>query len=618
MSHDRHSYAEPALVRTTHLALELDLDFTAKVLSGTATHTLAWSGPGDRLVLDTRDLTILAVEGAVEAAGGAANGAVSGAAGEDDWEPLEYSLSVPDNELGSALSIRTGQHERVRVSYRTAPTATGLQWLEPSMTAGGMMPFMFSQSQAIHARSWVPVQDTPSVRFSYSAHVTAPPELMVLMSADNGTGSRSADAAPTPPPRSATGSYDVVMPEPIPSYLLAIAAGDLVFEPIGTRAGVWAEPEMAKRAATEFADTEEMMRVTEALFGPYRWGRYDILVLPPSFPYGGMENPRMTFATPTVVIGDKSLVSVVAHELAHSWSGNLVTQDSWDDIWLNEGFTAYVENRIVEAIYGNELAVMETAIKQHATVVKLDPLSAAELAVELPGLNHRSQYHGVTALGPLKGCWFLAWLEERFTRETFDPFLRGYFDRFAFQSINSDAFVGHLREHLLDKHPGVVTDAEVAAWLDEPGIPAFAERAVSARFEVVDEVRDRWLSTGQVPEGAKHWTTQEWLRFLDAAPDVLTAEQLQELDREYALTGTANGEIARRWYSIVAASPYTSAYDELAGFLTRVGRMKLVLPVYKALVRTESGRDFASQVFATARPGYHPITIAAVLKILGS
>ncbi|WP_049797370.1 M1 family aminopeptidase/hydrolase [Kribbella flavida] len=359
MTHDRHSYAEPGLVRTTHLALELDLDFTAKVLAGTATHTLAWSGPGDRLVLDTRDLTVLSVEGSTGVG----------------WEPLEHSLGYPDEELGSALTIRTAAHEQVRISYRTAPTATGLQWLEPEMTAGGVLPFMFSQSQAIHARSWVPVQDTPGVRFSYAAHVTAPPELMVLMSADNGTTSRR------------TGSYDVVMPEPIPSYLLAIAAGDLVFEPIGERSGVWAEPEMAKRAATEFADTEQMMLVTEALFGPYRWGRYDILVLPPSFPYGGMENPRMTFATPTVVIGDKSLVSVVAHELAHSWSGNLVTQDSWDDIWLNEGFTSYVENRIVEAVYGTELAVMETAIKQHSTAT-LDPLTPAELAVELPGLNH--------------------------------------------------------------------------------------------------------------------------------------------------------------------------------------------------------------------------------------
>lgn len=590
MTHDRHSYAEPALVRTTHLELELDLDFSAKVLAGTATHTLAWSGPGDRLVLDTRDLTVLAVEGAADG----------------DWEPLEYSLSVPDDELGSALTIRTQQHDRVRVSYRTAPTATGLQWLEPSMTAGGVLPFMFSQSQAIHARSWVPVQDTPSVRFSYAAHVTAPPELMVLMSADNGTTSRR------------TGSYDVVMPEPIPSYLLAIAAGDLVFERIGDRSGVWAEPEMAKRAAAEFADTEQMMRVTEALFGPYRWGRYDILVLPPSFPYGGMENPRMTFATPTVVIGDKSLVNVVAHELAHSWSGNLVTQDSWDDIWLNEGFTSYVENRIVEAVYGTELAVMETAIKQHSTVTKLDPLSLAEQAVELPGLNHGTEYHGTSGLGPLKGAWFLSWLEERFTREVFDPFLRGYFDRFAFRSINSEDFAGHLQEQLLDRHPGVVTAEEIAAWLDQPGIPQFAERADSARFQLVDELRRRWLTSGELPAGAKQWTTQEWLRFLDAAPDVLTADQLQQLDREFGLTGTANGEIARRWYSLVAASSYTPAYEELASFLTRVGRMKLVLPVYRALADTPAGKDFALQVFTSARPGYHPITTAAVQKILGT
>ncbi|TDD16633.1 M1 family peptidase [Kribbella turkmenica] len=587
MTHDRHSYAEPALVRTTHLELDLELDFSAKVLAGSATHTLAWTGAGDRLVLDTRDLTVLAVEGATA----------------DGWEPLEYSLAVPDPELGSALHIRTALHERVRVSYRTAPTATGLQWLEPSMTAGGVMPFMFSQSQAIHARSWVPVQDTPGVRFSYAAHVTAPPELMVLMSADNGTTSRR------------TGSYDVVMPEPIPSYLLAIAAGDLVFEPIGDRSGVWAEPEMAKRAATEFGDTEEMMRVTEELFGPYRWGRYDLLVLPPSFPYGGMENPRMTFATPTLVIGDKSLVSVVAHELAHSWSGNLVTQDSWDDIWLNEGFTSYVENRIVEAVYGTEFAMMETAIKQHATVVKLDPLTPAELAVELPGLNHGTEYHGTTSCGPLKGSWFLSWLEERFSREVFDPFLRGYFDRFAFRSIDSGDFVAHLREHLLAPNPGVVTEVELAAWLDEPGIPAFARRAESERFAAVDRARDNWLTTGELPAGAGTWTTQEWLRFLDAAPDVLRAEHLQQLDRAFELTGTANGEIARRWYQIVAASSYEPSYAELASFLSRVGRMKLVLPVYRALAGTD--RAFASEVFAKARPGYHPITTAAVQKILG-
>lgn len=200
----------------------------------------------------------------------------------------------------------------------------------------------------------------------------------------------------------------------------------------------------------------------------------------------------------------------------------------------------------------------------------------------------------------------------------FDPFLREYFDRFAFRSINSADFVAYLQERLLGVLPGVVTADEVGAWLDAPGIPEFAERAVSARFQVVDRLRDTWLATGEVPAGGKSWTTQEWLRFLEPAPDVLSVDQLRQLDREFGLTGTANGEIARRWYSIVAASAYTPAYDELATFLTRVGRMKLVLPVYRALSRTEAGRAFATQVFATARPGYHPITTAAVEKVLAT
>lgn len=579
MRHDRHSHAEPELVRTTHLDLDLRLDFDERVLSGTATHRLDWTG-GDRLVLDTRTLTVTAVHGRTG----------------DTWEPLVFELGEDDDsddDLGAPLTVDAPAHpERVRITYATSPEASGLQWLDPAMTSGGAMPFMFSQSQAIHARSWVPVQDTPRVRFSYTAHVTAPDDLTVLMSADNQPGIAT-------------------MPEPVPSYLLAIAAGDLVFERIDDRCGVWAEPDMAKLAAREFADLPQMMQVTETLFGPYRWGRYDVLVLPPSFPYGGMENPRMTFATPTVVTGDKSLVNVIAHELAHSWSGNLVTQDSWDDIWLNEGFTAYVENRIVEAVYGAEQAAMETAIKQHAVEVVLAPLAPDELRVALPGLDHGGEFHGHLLSGNYKGTWFLSWLEQRYGRERFDPFLRGYFDTFAFRSISTPDFVEYFRANLLDD---TVTEEELTAWLTEPGIPAFAERATSPRFSAVDAAGEGWLAGGALPETTA-WTTHEWLRLLERLPDDVSADRLAELDHASLLTGTPNGEIARRWYSLCGSAGYEAADDELASFLTRVGRMKLVVPVYKALV--DSGREaFAREVFERAKPGYHPITTAAVAKIL--
>src|SRR5690606_13916701 len=314
-NHDEYSYAEPDKVKTTELALDLAVDFERKTISGIATYTLDWLDlDATQLLLDTRDLTIKQVEGA----------------GKDgQWQTLEYALADADPLLGSKLTIDSPERNAtIRVSYETSPQASGLQWLEPSMTEGGKQPFMFSQSQQIHARSWVPLQDTTQVRFTYTAHVTAPKNAMVLMSADND------------PQAARDGDYRFTMPQKIPSYLLAIAAGDLVFRPISERSGVWAEPAMVDKAQKEFEDTEKMIQTAESLYGPYRWGRYDILVLPPSFPYGGMEDPRLTFATPTVIVGDKSLVSLVAHELAHSWSGNLVTFSTSRDAWLNEGMTS--------------------------------------------------------------------------------------------------------------------------------------------------------------------------------------------------------------------------------------------------------------------------------------
>ncbi len=592
-NHDESSYAQPDKVVIKNLALDLKLDFDNKQIGGTATYTLDWKDKAAKqLVLDTRELTIQKVEAV-------------GADGKTT--PLQFALAAADKVFGSKLTIETPEQPgKVVVTYHTAPTASGLQWLEPSMTEGKQLPFMFSQSQAIHARSWVPLQDTPSVRFTYSAHVTSRPDVMVLMSADND------------PKAARDGDYTFKMPQPIPSYLLAIAAGDLVFEPISGRSGVWAEPTMVGKAAKEFEDTEKMIGAAEKLYGEYRWGRYDMLVLPPSFPFGGMENPRLTFATPTVIVGDKSLVSLVAHELAHSWSGNLVTNSSWKDIWLNEGFTTYVQGRITEALYGTEMAEMEREIDQNDLLAEVKDMSPADQALALPPLTERDPDEALSNVAYVKGSWFLQFLEQRFGRETFDPFLRSWFDDHAFQSANTDQFVAYLKKNLLSKKPGAVTDAELKAWLDEPGIPAFATKARSRNFTIVDTARISWEGSQKLPSPqiTGEWGTQEWVHFIDGMGKTLPVEQLAALDRAYHFTGTANGEIAMRWYPLAIRSGYAEANEAAGAFIERVGRRKLILPIYAELVKTPEGLAFAKAAFEKAKPGYHPITTASVQDML--
>ena len=589
---DEHSYAQPDKVVIDDLALDLKLDFDSKTIAGTATYTLEWKDPAaTQLVLDTRDLTIEQAEGEVDGR----------------WQPLKFALAQKDPTLGSKLTIETPQRPaKVRVTYRTSPEASGLQWLDPAMTEGKQLPFMFSQSQQIHARSWVPLQDTPQVRYTYSAHVTTRPDVMVLMSADND------------PAAQRDGDYSFRMPQRIPSYLMAIAAGDLVFKPISARSGVWAEPAMVDKAVAEFADTEKMIATTEALYGPYRWERYDLLVLPPSFPYGGMENPRLSFITPTVIVGDKSLVSLIAHELAHSWSGNLVTFSSAKHGWLNEGFTSYVENRIVEALYGKEVSDMEYVIARNNLREELKEMPEAVQALAIKPGTRLDADDALSQVAYDKGAWFLQFLEERFGREHFDAFLRGYFDHFAFRSISTETFLDYAKQNLFDKYPGKVTDAEIQQWVYGPGIPADAPQVLSPRFGIVDSARLGWRGSKQLPPAAitSQWTTQEWLHFLDGMPKTLPVADLEQLDSAYRFTGTANGEIAMRWYPLAIRSGYTQANEAISAFVQRIGRRKLIMPVYEALVQTEPGLALAKDAFAKARPGYHPITTGSVEKVI--
>ncbi len=589
---DIHSYAETDKVVVSAVALDLSVDFERRELAGTAELALDWKDAGARtLVLDTRDLSIGSVD-AVDAAGA--------------QHAVRFSLRKRDPILGSALEIRLdAPAPRVRIRYHTSPDASGLQWMTPAQTAGKQHPFMFSQSESIHARSWVPLQDTPSVRFTYTAHVAVPKALRAIMSAPN-----DAD-------HPLDGDFRFAMDKPIPSYLLAIAVGDLAARATGPRSAVYAEPSVVDAAASEFADTEKMIAATEKLYGPYRWGRYDILVLPPSFPFGGMENPCMTFATPTVIVGDKSLVSLVAHELAHSWSGNLVTNAAWKHMWLNEGFTTYVENRIVEAVYGKAQADEEFILAADELRGEVDETPRPDQRL-VPDFDGRDPDDAGSDFAYTKGAWLLRTLEASYGRDVFDAYLRGYFDHFAFRSITTDTMLAYLDENLIRKHPGHMSLADVKAWIDEPGIPRGAVVPKSPRFEAIATARDAWLDgrQGAAALDAESWNTQEWMYFLDGLPKKLSAGHVAALDVAYHLTGAANAEIARRWYLVAIRNDYEPAREAMAAYMTRIGRRYLVVPLYEALAKTSDGRAFARGVYAKAKAGYHPMTRASIEKAL--
>jgi leukotriene-A4 hydrolase len=590
MAQDPLSYSRYDQVRTTDLHLDLKADFARKSLDGYAELSLNWLDKNARtLVLDTRQLSIARVQ-VLDA--------------NNRWQPASYMLDRPDAKKGQALRIKlASQPEKVRIYYHTAPTASALQWMTPAQTLSGKRPFMFSQSETIDARSWAPVQDTPAVRFTYSARIAAPQGMRVVMSAESDQNATGA------------GGWKFRMPQPVPSYLLAIAIGEIEVRNLGPRTAVYAEPGRIEAAAFELADTEKMVAAAESLYGPYRWGRYDMLVLPPSFPIGGMENPRMTFLTPTMIAGDRSLNDLIAHELAHSWSGNLVTNASWKHWWLNEGFTTYVTTRIVESLYGKEVAEMNLQVEQEEAMasLKVIPVAKQALLTRDPDVNPAT--YTDEGLAYPKGAWLLHTLEQRVGREAFDPFLRGWFDQHAFQSATTEQFVAYLRKNLLEKFPDAMSDAELDEWLYGSGIPASAQHVSSPRLAALDAKRDAWLK-GELPTAeleAKNWIALEWMHFLNDIDGKANAAQLKELDETYGLRSSQNNEIAFRFYLASVNAGY-NVRDPLNTFLMQVGRKKFVVPLYSAMLKNPSETGWAKSLYLKARPRYHPDTQASVDK----
>jgi aminopeptidase N len=552
---DIHSWSRPNLIRVRHIELDLEVRFGRRTLEGSATLHLERLS-GSELLLDTRSLRIHSVDNAAS-----------------------FELGAADPILGAPLKIQLlPDASWVRVHYSTSPAASGLQWLDPPQTAGKVHPFLYTQSQAIHARSWIPLQDTPSVRVTFDAAIRVPDGLRAVMGAEMMADNRFR------------------MPQPIPSYLIALAAGDLAFRELGPRSGVYAEPATIEAAAHEFADTEAMIGAVEAMYGPYRWGRYDLLVLPPSFPFGGMENPRLTFATPTVLAGDRSLVSLVAHELAHSWSGNLVTNATWSDFWLNEGFTVYVERRVLECLYGSARAEMEAVLGRRQLDVEMAALREQDRVLHI-GLAGRDPDDGCTLVPYEKGALLLRTIEQAVGRERFDAFLHQYFDRFAFQSITTADFLAYIRQELPNPVP-------LDEWIFQPGIPAGAAEPHSDAFTRIEA---GW------PSDTSAWSTHEWLHFLRSQdpPD------MARLDREFHLTESHNSEILFQWLLMAVQTGYQPAIPKVGPFLKSVGRRKFLKPIYIELMKTPDGQALAREIYAEARAGYHPIAQTTIDGIVG-
>jgi aminopeptidase N len=527
----------------------------------------------------------------------------------DGGTETTFVLGEEVQSLGQRLTIAIEPDTKVvHIDYASSPQAGAVQWLNPAQTAGGEHPFLFTQSQAILARTWVPCQDTPGVRITYNATVRVPPELLAVMSASN------------PTEKNAEGVYTFAMPQAIPSYLLALAVGDLEFRSMGPQSGVYAEPSVVEGAAWEFAETEKMMEAVAELYGPYRWGRYDILVLPPSFPFGGMENPRLTFATPTILAGDRSLVSLIAHELAHSWSGNLVTNSNWNDFWLNEGFTVYLERRIMEVIEGPDYAAMLALLGHQdldSTIDELSGKNPADTHLKLD-LEGRDPDDGMTDIAYEKGYLFLRTLEEAVGRERFDVFLKNYFEAHSFQSLTTEEFVEELRSGLLAGDGALEEKLLIREWIYGPGVPPNAPQVTSEAFSQVDAQVAAWTSgTAATDLDTEGWTTHQWLHFLRGFPEELSEQQLADVDAAFGFTGSGNSEVLHAWLHHVIGNQYEAGYPALRAFLSNMGRRKFLQPLYERLAETPEGLAMAKEIYAGARPGYHSVSTNTIDDILG-
>lgn len=588
---DPHSYSNPNNIKVNHIDLDLEILWKTHILKGTATLTLDKKENADTLILDTRQLIISAVK-------------------NNEGRNLKFWLGNSHPIFGTPLKIILEKTtNKVVISYQTHPEAAALQWVTPAQTHDKQEEFLYSQSQAILARSWVPCQDAPAVKFTYKAKIKTKPSYLALMSATN------------PQEVNESGIYEFNMDQPISSYLLALSSGKMVFKSLGQNCGMYAEPGMLEKAVWEFADMQKMIDEAGKLYGTYMWKRYDVLVLPPSFPFGGMENPRLTFATPTVITGDRSQVSLIAHELAHSWSGNLVTNATWNDFWLNEGFTNYFEQRIMEQIYGKPYDEMRQVLawndlENTMAVIKSEGLSAdTKLKLDLKG---RDPDEGLSDVAYDKGRFFLCHLEKIVGKKNWDEFLNKYFKTYAFSYNTTEGFLEYLNQELLDKNKTWKKSANVQEWVYGEGLPKDALKPVSSELNKVDALLTNYFNGKVKTElfDTNGFTTHHWQYLIRQFGKKATLQQVQNFDKTFKFSNRSNAEILCDWFTISVKNGYTQNRPQIESFLTSIGRRKFLTPIYEALAKTPEGKNWAKKVFEKGKTGYHSVSAHSVEEIL--
>ena len=582
-----HTFSNYEKVRTKHLTWDVNVDFKHKNITGLATWTFENKAKSKYIIFDTYDLTIKKIK--------------------VNNKEVQYFQTPEIDDYGSGLSIPITEKDTiVTIEYNTGQQATALQWLAAPQTAGKVLPYLFTQCESIHARSLLPCQDVPANRITYNAIVGVPKGMMAVMSAKN------------PQTKNPEGLYEFSMEIPVPTYLIALAVGDIEYKAIDARSGVYSEPSMLDKAAAELSVIPKMMQTAEELGGPYRWGNYDVLVAPPSFPIGGMENPRLTFATPTILAGDKSLVSLIAHEMAHSWSGNLVTNATWDDLWLNEGFTTYFERRIMEKITDKSYVDMlwELGYQDMQSDLTAMGMDSADTRLKVD-LNKRHPGDAFSNIPYEKGAVFIRLLEETIGREKFDPWLNAYFTTHAFKPTTTEDCLAFMDKELFKGDTNIKAKIQVNKWVYEPGLPDNCPRSLPARFIAVDNARTAFEANGNAQQlNASTWSTHEWLQFIRKLSHPLDIAKMDALDKSYQFTVSKNSEIADEWYKLCIASNYDVAYPAMEQFLQQVGRKKFLEPLYGELIKTPKGKEMANAIFAKAKPNYHPQTADKIAKML--